>query len=178
MPIISVNDVWKAFEWLNGRPAKDKALVAAWLDEISKELAALMSAWIVIVTDVESQIDSDAAWIASDPLRSRTEHGPDFSGALATNVQGEAYLREFYLSVSAIVHKEKYLEFHENLTHGLANILVSRGEARTIIDSISYWRFVEKPERLKLLENLKAAHRDMQRDAAELRVLIANFKAQ
>lgn len=164
---ISVTDVWKLFD----KRKEKKEAVSKWLDDVASDARALADIWARTCVELKAEtFNPDRELLRTMELH-RPLNGPYFErlirfyGSLSTVFQGQT---AGVVWVNAVAEE-------------LGTILKSRGFALELYEQmLGHVRevyFADGENKLTDLSDLENAARLLNREAAALEVLAANFKA-
>jgi hypothetical protein len=167
---LSFSDLWKVFEWVNGRAARNKAAVVEWLESVRTDLEDLSKVWLQICGTLESANEDERIREALDIInRGCGMEQSAYSGRLSA----------FYQYSSRVLGRKDTSDFHKDFIDKLGNLLYKRFEARRILDKELPMQTLAAEESvhetlLRMREQVVA----IQQQVADLQVLIKTFKAQ
>ncbi|MGA2115690.1 MAG: hypothetical protein ABSH56_13190 [Bryobacteraceae bacterium] len=169
MAVIGVSDLWKIFEWANGRVSSSEAdrrkRAEGWLDAVYADLKELSDIWLDIATNQRVFFrQAKRALVIVEGDQSDERH---FISQAVTFTR----LTEFYQATSRVLPPDN--PFRETFLNSLGTLMVYRNRARGLLDrNAGAWDV--SPEEV---DQMKIAASDLQRQTAILQAQITNFKA-
>jgi hypothetical protein len=166
---LSLADVWKVFEFAQGRKAESKAAVCGWLDSVYTDLEDLWKVWFRICERLDDANEKHEITEALKIIR-RGELG--FSQCAFAG-----RLRNFYKSAS-IVLGSNHADFRDDFVDTLGELLQERDRARSMLDEVLPTTTLASVNTDETLLKMREQAEAIQREVVSLQVLIKTFKAQ
>jgi hypothetical protein len=163
MPLISVSDLWKMFEFANGRKAADKAAVSKWLSAVYDDLEELANHWRALCGSmVDSKQDRQCILhiLNIKPL---------------PNVRSFSRLKAFYDSGSLVLGA-RHPEFRDTFLDALASVIQKRQNIQAILRTNRRAALAVENMSDRVVD-LSSAHEALDDEVAKLQVLIRTFDA-
>jgi|HubBroStandDraft_6_1064221.scaffolds.fasta_scaffold498947_1 hypothetical protein len=164
---ISVTDVWKLLD----RRKENKEALSKWLDEVARDARALADIWSKTCVELKAGTFN----VDGELLRTMELHRPP---------NGSYFQRLilFYASLSSVFQgRTRGIVWVNAVAEELGGILKTRGFAaesyERMLSGVREAYFADSENKLTDLSDLEKAAHLLNREAAALEVLAANFKA-
>ena len=168
MSVVGVSDVWKMFEWANGRKAARKQAVGEWLDAVYNDLEDLAKIWRRLSASLDAAELDHEVHRAVAVIRRGDDAGSQqwLAGRLL----------RFYEAASTVLRGRREVDMPNNFVQSLGHVLLERRKAREVFDEHFNGRTIDPTNTELHLRDMTSAADALQREAAALQVLIKTFK--